>query len=431
MALDTRADADATEGDGTGKRTDLTSGRVAIEVRGVEKTFRIPTHRISRLKERLANPFTRQEYRSLEALRAVSFDIHRGEFFGILGRNGSGKSTLLKIMASIYRADAGRVRMAGSVAPFIELGVGFDMELSARENVVLNGVMMGLTPKEARRRLDQVLEFAELEEFVEVKLKNYSSGMLVRLGFSVMIQADTEILLIDEVLAVGDASFQQKCADVFHRMRGRGKTIVLVTHDMAAVENYCHRAMLLSEGSVVEIGDPEEVARRYLQLNFEHARDARSVDETGSADADVRLLDIWLEDSEGGRLTNVEQGTQLRLRAVVKARCEIPGAQFGIVVANADGVKVHEFMATLREAGSGSNVLRPGQRANVEVTVDNLLSPGRYYVDLGVSRYRNRYDVALFAPHILGFVVFGDRETMGVVAVKHEMQVTAQDGGRG
>ena len=168
-------------------------------------------------------PFASREYRELEALREVSFDVGRGEFFGIVGRNGSGKSTLAEDHGEHLPADAGRVSMAGSVAPFIELGVGFDMELSARENIVLNGVMMGLTPKEARRRLDAVLEFAELEEFAEAKLKNFSSGMLVRLGFSMMIQADTDILLIDEVLAVGDAAFQQKCADVFQRMRNAAR----------------------------------------------------------------------------------------------------------------------------------------------------------------------------------------------------------------
>ena len=176
--------------------------------------------------------------------------MRRGEFFGIVGRNGSGKSTLLKILASIYRADAGTIRMAGRPAPFIELGVGFNLELSARENVILNGVMMGLSQREARRRLDAVLDFAELEEFVDLKLKNYSSGMLVRLAFSVMIQAEADILLIDEVLAVGDAAFQQKCRDVFLEMRDSDRTVVLVTHDMTAVQSYCHRAMLLDDGEV-------------------------------------------------------------------------------------------------------------------------------------------------------------------------------------
>jgi ABC-type polysaccharide/polyol phosphate transport system ATPase subunit len=156
----------------------------AIEARGLEKSFRIPTHRIDSFKERIVRPFASRDYRELRALDGVSFEIEQGEFFGIVGRNGSGKSTLLKLLASIYRADAGTIRMAGRLAPFIELGVGFNVELSARENVVLNGVMMGLTPQETRDRLDAVLAFAELEQFVDLKLKNYSSGMLVRLAFS-------------------------------------------------------------------------------------------------------------------------------------------------------------------------------------------------------------------------------------------------------
>ncbi|MGE5407329.1 MAG: ABC transporter ATP-binding protein, partial [Syntrophothermus sp.] len=246
------------------------AGPVIIEARDLHKSFRLPVNRISSLKEQVLT-FARTEYRELRALSGISFDVHRGEFFGIVGRNGSGKSTLLKILASIYRADAGRVRMAGRMAPFIELGVGFNPELTARENVELNGVMMGLARRQARERLDSVLEFAELEEFVDMKLKNYSSGMLVRLAFSVMIQSDAEVLLIDEVLAVGDASFQQKCADVFHEMRDSDRTVVLVTHDMGAVEHFCHRAMLINDGQVLAIGDPGDVARSYLRLNFQQA----------------------------------------------------------------------------------------------------------------------------------------------------------------
>src|SRR5215208_4306703 len=191
-------------------------GPVAIEVREVEKTFRIPVLRIDSFKERMVHPLAQPEYRTLEALRKVSFDAHRGEFFGIVGRNGSGKSTLLKILASIYRADSGSIRMAGRVAPFIELGVGFNPELTARENVTLNGVLMGLSPREATRRFDEVLDFAELDDFFDLELKNYSSGMLVRFAFAVMVQADADIMLIDEVLAVGDAAFARKCMDVFH-----------------------------------------------------------------------------------------------------------------------------------------------------------------------------------------------------------------------
>jgi ABC-type polysaccharide/polyol phosphate transport system ATPase subunit/cold shock CspA family protein len=429
VALETRADADASGGDGVGKApVDLTTGQVAFEVRGVSKTFRIPTHRITRLKERIVRPFARQEYRQLEALRDVTFEIHRGEFFGIVGRNGSGKSTLLKVMASIYRADAGSVRMAGSVAPFIELGVGFDMELSARENIALNGVMMGLTPKEARGRLDQVLEFAELEDFPEVKLKNYSSGMLVRLGFSVMIQADTDILLIDEVLAVGDAAFQQKCADVFHQMRDRGKTIVLVTHDMGAVEHYCHRAMLLNNGRIAQIGDPGEVARRYLRLNFEQGFEPAQ-GEAPEAGGDVQLLDVWLEDAEGARVTNVEQGKELRIRALLEARRELPDPGFGFVVATPDDVYVHQFRISLSDTTGEAKGLAPGERVTVSVNAVNQLSPGRYFLHHGVRRSRNPNDTALWVPHALGFVVFGDRDSAGVVAPEYQAEVARKEPG--
>src|SRR5262245_57048856 len=212
---------------------------VVIEVRGVGKTFRIPEHPMDSFKERALHPLSQRDYRDLDALRDVSFDIHQGEFFGIVGRNGSGKSTLLKIMSSIYKADAGRIRVAGRLAPFIELGVGFNPELTSRENVVLNGVMMGLGRREASRRLDSILDFAELRDFADLKLKNYSSGMMVRLAFAVMVEADADIMLVDEVLAVGDAAFGQRCMDVFHARRRAGRTLVLVTHDMSTVESLC------------------------------------------------------------------------------------------------------------------------------------------------------------------------------------------------
>ena len=184
----------------------------------------------------------------------------------------------------------GRSGWPGRLAPFIELGVGFNPELTARENVVLNGVMMGLTPQESRNRLDAIVEFAELEEFVDLKLKNYSSGMLVRLAFSLLMEVDADILLIDEVLAVGDAAFQQKCGDAFREMKAEGKTVVLVTHEMSTVEEYCHRAMLIDGGKIQHVGDPAEVGARYLRLNFE--RGARTAAERRRASEDVRLLDV-------------------------------------------------------------------------------------------------------------------------------------------
>src|SRR5215218_1979692 len=297
---------------------------LAIAVEDLHKSFRIPTNRVDSLKERVVRPFAPREYRELHALAGVSFEISQGEFFGIVGRNGSGKSTLLKLLASIYRADSGRIRMAGRLAPFIELGVGFNHELTARENVVLNGVMMGLTPTEMRRRLGAVIEFAELEEFADLKLKNYSSGMLVRLAFAVMMEADADVLLIDEVLAVGDAAFQQKCADAFYEMKSAGKTIVLVTHEMTTVEEYCHRAMLIADGRIQHIGDPGDVGRHYLRLNFERGDEATPHTQA-SSDAEVRMLDAHIENGQAERVNTVEHGEEIRMRVELEAMVDLEG----------------------------------------------------------------------------------------------------------
>jgi ABC-2 type transport system ATP-binding protein len=402
------------------------SGPVIIEARGVEKTFRIPTHRIDSFKERVVHPFSSATYRELAALRGVSFDIHEGEFFGIVGRNGSGKSTLLKILASIYRGDAGSIRMAGRLAPFIELGVGFNPDLTARENVVLNGVMMGLSQKEARRRLDAVLEFAELEEFVDLKLKNYSSGMLVRLAFSVMIQAEADILLIDEVLAVGDAAFQQKCRDVFADMKDDGRTIVLVTHDMTAVQRYCHRAMLLDEGEVRFMGSPEEAGRQYLRMNFEK----RKVTLDGNREVVIvpdflaRVSEAWLEDEKGERITNIEAEQQIRLNAVIEARQDLPNPGFGLQINNADGVHVFELVKKLGDGDGG--ILKAGERVRISATIDNPLMPGRYAIVCWVSVLRNDEETAQQAMKLLNFVVFGMSGSQAIVAVPGEVELEVE-----
>src|SRR4051812_40687756 len=345
--------------------------RTAISVEGVSKRFRVPTHRVNTFKERALHPFRMDSYRPLVALEDVSFEVVEGEFFGVFGRNGSGKSTLLKLLASIYRADSGRIRMAGRLAPFIELGVGFNNELTARENVVLNGVMMGLTPGEMRRRQDAVIEFAELEEFADLKLKNYSSGMLVRLAFAVMMEADADVLLIDEVLAVGDASFQQKCADAFHDMKAAGKTIVLVTHEMATVEAYCHRAMLIADGKIQHIGDPGEVGREYLRLNFEGGEASAR---TTSGSEEVRLHGVWMENEAGERAENVESGEDLILKTEVELLRAAPGVQVGFTLTDENGLGVFQF-GTATEEDDGP--LEAGQRVVVTSRIENLLSPGR------------------------------------------------------
>ncbi len=246
-----------------------------VVARSVSKSFTVPEEQIRTLKERALHPRRRIRQNTFNALNDISFAVESGEFFGIAGRNGSGKSTLLKCLAGIYKA-RGDIWRQGRLSTLIELGVGFNTEMGARDNVVMNGIMMGLSPREARKRFQGVIEFAELAEFKDLKLKNYSSGMLVRLAFSVAIQVDADILMIDEVLAVGDAAFQQKCFDVFNDLRDRGRTIVFVTHDMSALQRFCHRALLLERGNAVYLGEPHEVADRYLELNF--GRDPESME---------------------------------------------------------------------------------------------------------------------------------------------------------
>ena len=235
----------------------------AIEVRNVRKTFRLPHERRDTLREYFLHPLRRMDYEGNVALGGVSFDVEEGECFGIIGPNGSGKSTLMKLIAGIYRADAGEVRVRGRLSPFIELGVGFNPELSGRDNIRINGTLLGLSKRELQRRFDDIVGFAELERFVDQKLKNYSSGMQVRLAYSIAIQVDFEVLLLDEVLAVGDQAFQEKCFATIERLRAEAKTIVLVSHNLQAVERACDRVLLVEKGRTAAIGAAPDVVAEY------------------------------------------------------------------------------------------------------------------------------------------------------------------------
>ena len=244
------------------------SDNIAIKVDGVNKSFKLPHEKVSSIKSAVVNFYKRKRtFEKQEVLKDISFEIKKGEFFGIVGRNGSGKSTLLKLLAGIYTPDSGQINVNGKLTPFIELGVGFSPELTGRENVFLNGALLGFSRKEMEKMYDEIVEFAELERFMDQKLKNYSSGMQVRLAFSIAIQAKSDILILDEVLAVGDEAFQKKCIDVFEKYKSRKQTVVLVTHDMATVKRFCSRAMLTSKGDIVSIGDPSSIASDYTKLN--------------------------------------------------------------------------------------------------------------------------------------------------------------------
>lgn len=244
------------------------SEKVAIQVRNVKKDFYLPHHKSGSIKQSIVQIFQKKEKggENFHALRGVSFDVKDGEFLGIVGRNGSGKSTLLKILSNIYMPSSGHVKHYGKLVPFIELGVGFKAELTGRENVYLNGALLGFSKKEIDERYDTIVAFSELGEFMDQKLKNYSSGMKVRLAFSVATHADADILLLDEVLAVGDADFQRKCYDYFKSLKKQKKTIIFVTHSMGAVREYCDRAILIKDGKVAHEGSPDDVADEYLKM---------------------------------------------------------------------------------------------------------------------------------------------------------------------
>ena len=402
-----------------------TEASIAILAEGLHKAFLIPSHKVDSLKERVVRPLSMPERRELRALDDVSFEVRSGEFFGIVGRNGSGKSTLLKCLASIYRLDAGTIHMAGRLAPFIELGVGFNPELTARENVILNGVMMGLSRREAAQRLDAVLEFAELAEFVDLRLKNYSSGMLVRLAFSVMLEADADILLIDEVLAVGDAAFQQKCADVFHDMKATGKTIVLVTHDMATVGMYCDRAMLIDAGKIRRIGDPAEVGREYLRINFQPGSEVGH-EAAPSLTTGAQLIEAWVENPAGKRGV-IEEREPIHVRAAVEVLRDATQLTVGFVVANADGAGVFRFETEVKGA-DGSPRVHSDDRFTVRATLENPLAPGRYFVHCGVQSH-GEGDIFLYAEAAAEFVVFGSSTGGGALVLEHEIEAVVEPAG--
>jgi ABC-type polysaccharide/polyol phosphate transport system ATPase subunit len=396
----------------------------AVAAQGVEKHFRLPEERSHTLKERALHPLRRSRHEELHVLKDISFSVAPGEFFGIVGRNGSGKSTLLKCLAGIYRTDSGRIWTNGRLSTFIELGVGFNPDLAAYDNVALNGVMLGLSAREAKARYERVIEFAELEEFQELKLKNYSSGMHVRLAFSVAIQVDADILVIDEVLAVGDAAFQQKCFDVFNRMRDEGRTIVFVTHDMSAVTRFCHRAMLLERGEIVTIGNPEDVADRYLELSF--GREVGYEDpDVGSArmgNGSARVGQVWLgENPDEGRAV-APQSEPLTIKALIGFHAEIVDPAVSLTLLNEQRQAV--VVATTTEDDEHTGVFRAGEWAVFAFSLHNMLAPGRYHTTVTISRRGEGIDVVDRLAGALTFVVTGTAASGGMVEIPVEIETT-------
>jgi ABC-type polysaccharide/polyol phosphate transport system ATPase subunit len=397
----------------------------AISVERVSKAFRLPHQQYHTIKERVLHPFRSRTFDILQAVNDVSVEIAQGEFFGIIGRNGSGKSTLLKCIAGIYDIDHGALRVRGRLSPFIELGVGFNLELTARDNVLINAIMLGLTRKQARERFDQIIAFAELGDFLDLKLKNYSSGMMVRLAFAVAIQIDAEILLIDEVLAVGDASFQQKCFDEFERLKRDGRTILFVTHDMGSIQRFCHRAMLLEKGRLVEIDEPGRIARLYNQLNF-----GRTVHElSGAKDASARsaqppaeVVDGWFEGVSGERIAALGFGDPCEVCVEIRFNEALDDPIFGVTLRNEVGSTV---FATTTAMGHGpTGHFSSGETAFVRLSFENWLTPSRYSMTPSVARNGPGADVLDVREDVSSLQIHSGPFTGGVIQPPHTFDIT-------
>ncbi len=402
------------------RRAALAQAPAAVVVDHVSKTFRIPHQQYHTLKERMLHPGRSRTFEEFHALRDVEVSVKEGEFFGIVGRNGSGKSTLLKCLAGIYRPDAGRVEVHGRLSPFIELGVGFNPDLAARDNVVINAVMMGLSRAEARRRFDEIIAFAELEEFVDLKLKNYSSGMAVRLGFAVSTQVDAEVLLVDEVLAVGDASFQQKCFDVFRRLKAEGKTILLVTHDMGLVEQFADRAMLIERGEVLKVGDPHEIGRMYNQVNFGELIHDKPAEEREPTQRAAQITACWFE-VDGERVTDLPQGELLEIVAEVRFEATVEDPVFGLSLRNDAG---HTVFATSTQWDTPeTGRFEAGDTAIARVKVPAWFAPSRYRATPSLARPGGGAATLDVREDLASFILHSTRASGGVIDPPHTVEL--------
>jgi len=370
---------------------------IAIKVTNVSKRFMLPHEKQNSIKSMFTSSVKKKTpegkgYEIQKALQDISLEVRDGEFFGIVGRNGSGKSTLLKILAGIYQPTSGSVETKGRLVPFIELGVGFNPELSGRENVYLNGALLGFTRREIDAMYDEIVEFAELERFMDQKLKNYSSGMQVRLAFSVATHAEADILLVDEVLAVGDADFQRKCFNYFKLLKKQGKTVVFVSHDMNAVREYCDRAVLVEKSKIIVEGNVGKVASAYTRMFMED----ESIDKKDT-DTKIKKNRWGTKQIEYGKLRvtpgRITQDTEtITIEADYVATTAIDDPIFGFSVKNTAGTVM--FGSNTRLLGMENVSVKAGEKKTIKWSVPNILNDGDYTIDIAVanSNETTQYD---------------------------------------
>lgn len=402
----------------------------AIRVKNVSKDFILPHNKKTSLKQAAIGLVKRDtSYEVQHALKDVSFEIKKGEFFGIVGRNGSGKSTLLKIMAGVYTPTNGGIKVNGSLVPFIELGVGFNPELSGRDNVFLNGALLGFSREEMEKMYDEIVAFAELEQFMDQKLKNYSSGMQVRLAFSIAIRAEGDILVLDEVLAVGDSAFQKKCYDYFDQLKLDKRTIVLVTHSMGTIEQFCDRAMILENGALLDVGEPTKIADLYNEQNLKISKESvarnnkktQKDTESESTGLVAKIVSIETYSPKTGTKKNIfTYNEKIGIRYLIKTYEFIKSPTVGLAIH--DKKKNHIFATNTPNIGVKLKDVEPNQTIQIEFIIDNTLGNNIYSIS-GAVASTNRSETYNRVHDIHHFEVGGWRMVNNITNPDHEIKI--------
>ena len=363
----------------------IKSSDIALRVEHVSKSFRLPTEQASGIKQAFINRMRGiKGYKEQHVLKNISFTVEKGDFFGIVGRNGSGKSTLLKLISQIYYPDKGKITVNGKLVPFIELGVGFNPELTGRENIYLNGALLGFSHEEVSDMYEEIVEFAELEEFMDQKLKNYSSGMQVRLAFSIAIKAQGDILVLDEVLAVGDEAFQRKCFNHFAELKKNKKTVILVTHSMESMRKFCNKAILIEDGDLKLFGNPDKVANQYSKVFTDEYIGSMEDNETAKQEKQETRQPVRLDSlsvcQRGKALKRINFKEEFSINVDIEADTTYADCVMGVHIINNSG-QVVVAMSTKKldklSINKGSN--------RVRFTLQNVLAEGEYYVAVAVE----------------------------------------------
>jgi len=387
-----------------------------IIVKNLYKSFKLPHEQHNGFKQFIINFAKRKKgYEVQRVLNDINFDVKKGEFFGIVGRNGSGKSTLLKLLAGIYTPDKGLIQVNGSLTPFIELGVGFNPELTGRENIYLNGALLGFSRVDMLSMYDEIVDFAELGKFIDQKLKNYSSGMQVRLAFSIAIRAKSDILILDEVLAVGDADFQKKCLNVFRSLKKEGRTIILVTHDMANVEKFCDRALVINEGKAIAVTTPSEASKIYSKLNIDESKPVdipelkKDINRWGSGD--IKIKNVSINNSRNVVSPIINFGDDLNIIVEIEKNDKYKNEAYdiGLAIINQDNITV-----------AGPNSLGLDLGIEDDIIMYSLkkspLQPGDYNLTVAIfdKESGEPFD---FYNNAMSFHVVSDKPAQGVVEI--------------